>query len=301
MPTPNEINILSGIRNFSSRYSKYVFSRPNPRKQRCRVSIPDRGLGPANRLSGPYRTYSLFVCLACALREQAVPADSAAILSHRAQRDHRGGHLDDAQRDHGGGRLDAVTAVISADWMAPSVIAFVGRGHADEVILLIRPRGVAGDPAQGSSSMAILEQSMPLIDYLVLADYVRQDAGMTHIMGAGLDTIFVPEGVAVAVPVGIVARLTFDSRDQVGAEHEISLVFQRAEDAEDLLKITQRFLRPEPIAGVPEYWRTAVSVAFRINLPIPGHGNYRLQVTLDDNPTLSRSADVRAIAPPNQN
>jgi hypothetical protein len=139
---------------------------------------------------------------------------------------------------------------------------------------------------------------MPEIDYLVLADYVRQDAGMTHIMGAGLDTIVIPEGQPVAQPVGIVARITFDSRDPVGAEHEISLVFQQSDSDDHLLAISQRFQRPEPVPGVPQHWRTAVSIGFRLALPIPGHGDYRLQVTLDGDPTLSRSVDVRAIAPP---
>lgn len=34
---------------------------------------------------------------------------------------------------------------------------------------------------------------MAEIEYLILADYVRQDSGLTHIMGAGLDTITLPE------------------------------------------------------------------------------------------------------------
>jgi hypothetical protein len=137
---------------------------------------------------------------------------------------------------------------------------------------------------------------MPEIDYVVLAEYVRQDAGMTHIMGAGIDTFFVPEGQPVAVPVGIVARISFTSRDDVGVEHEISLVFQGPDG--DLLTVHQRFPTPAPQPDVPEHWRTTVSIAFRLALPIPGRGDYRLQVTLDDDPLLSRSLDVRAIAPP---
>ena len=43
---------------------------------------------------------------------------------------------------------------------------------------------------------------MPEIDYLVLAEYVRQDAGMTHIMAAGIDTFYVPEGAAGRGPSG---------------------------------------------------------------------------------------------------
>ena len=139
---------------------------------------------------------------------------------------------------------------------------------------------------------------MPELEYLVLADYVRQDYGATHIMGAGIDTFTIPEGrMPVAVPVGVVARITFSSRDEVGAEHDVNLVFQRG--GEDLLRLTQRFRTPPPAPGVPEHWRTALAIAFRMALPFPAHGDdYRLQVSLDDDPRLSRSLDVRAVAPP---
>jgi hypothetical protein len=137
---------------------------------------------------------------------------------------------------------------------------------------------------------------MPEIDYFLLADYVRQDAGMTHIMGAGLDTITVPaDRMPITQPAGVAVRITFSSLDEVGSEHDLRLVFQGP--GGDLLTMRSRFLTPPPPPGVPDHWRTAVSVAFRVALPIPRHGDFRLQVTLDDDPRLSRSLDVRAVAP----
>jgi hypothetical protein len=133
----------------------------------------------------------------------------------------------------------------------------------------------------------------------VLADYVRQDARTTHIMGAGIDTFTVPEGrLPAGVPVGVVARMTFDSRDQVGAEHEVSLVFHGPANAE-LLRLTQRLRTPAPAPGVPEHWRTAANLIFRgLLLPLPSYGNdYRLEVVMDDDPRLSRSLDVRVVPP----
>jgi hypothetical protein len=133
----------------------------------------------------------------------------------------------------------------------------------------------------------------------VLADYVRQDARTTHIMGAGIDTFTVPEGrLPAGVPVGVVARMTFDSRDQVSAEHEVSLVFHGPANAE-LLRLTQRLRTPAPAPGVPEHWRTAANLIFRgLLLPLPSYGNdYRLEVVMDDDPRLSRSLDVRVVPP----
>ena len=136
---------------------------------------------------------------------------------------------------------------------------------------------------------------MPDLEYLVLADYVRQDAGATHIMGAGIDTFSIPgHQLPAAIPVGLVARISFSVRDEVGAEHEVRLVFQLL-GGDDLLVVNQRFRTPPPAPGVPDPWRTGVSLVSRLSLPFPRYGDYRLQATLDDDPTLSRSLDVRAI------
>jgi hypothetical protein len=139
---------------------------------------------------------------------------------------------------------------------------------------------------------------MAQIEYLVLADYVRQDGSVTHLMGAGIDTFTVPEGrTPTRVPVGVLARITFDSRDEVGAEHEFSLIFRGPGNTE-LLRLTQRLLTPPPPPGVPEHWRTAASLVFRLALPLPSYGDdYRLEVIMDDDPFLSRGLDLRVIPP----
>ena len=139
---------------------------------------------------------------------------------------------------------------------------------------------------------------MPQMEYLLLAEYIRQDAGMTHIMSAGLDTLAIPEGrLPAAAPVGVLAHITFDSRDQIGAEHEVSLIFHGPADTE-LLRLTQNVLTPPPAPGMPEHWRAGANLIFRVALPIPAYANdYRLEVIMDDDPRLSRSLDVRVIAP----
>ena len=50
---------------------------------------------------------------------------------------------------------------------------------------------------------------MPELDYMVLADYVRQDAGVIHIMGAGVDTVTAP-AVPTVQPFGVALRITED-------------------------------------------------------------------------------------------
>lgn len=141
---------------------------------------------------------------------------------------------------------------------------------------------------------------MPQMQYLVLADYVRQDVpGMTHIMGAGIDTFTVPVGrLPAGVPVGVVARMSFDIRDTVGEEHEVSLIFHGPGNTE-LLRLTQRLRTPTRAPGTPEHWPTGANLIFRgLLLPLPSYGDdYRLEVIMDDDPRLSQSLDVRVIAP----
>jgi hypothetical protein len=144
---------------------------------------------------------------------------------------------------------------------------------------------------------------MPELDYVVLADYVRQDAGTTHIMGAGIDTFTMPASVLpAAVPVGLAVRIMFTSRDTVGQEHSINLTFSlRTEDdqapEQPLMTATQRFPTPAAPPGVPAHWRTAVGIVIRFAVPIPQHGDYALDLTIDDDPRLSRRLDLRAVEP----
>lgn len=138
---------------------------------------------------------------------------------------------------------------------------------------------------------------MPALEYLLLAEYVRQDGNFVHIMAAGLDSFFIPAGgLPAAFPVGAFARISFSSRDEVGAEHDVKLVFQ-GPTGDDLLTVSQRFLAPARAADLPEHWRPSISIVFRLALPLTGHGAYRLQVMLDDDPRMSRSVDVRAVEP----
>jgi hypothetical protein len=131
---------------------------------------------------------------------------------------------------------------------------------------------------------------MPELDYMVLADYVRQDAGTTHIMGAGIDTI-TSARVPAEVPVGIALRVTFDSLDEIGAQDQLTLIFQGAD--ERLMQMAAPFVTPPPPPGVPEHWKTGVGMALRILLPVPSYGDYSLELLIDDEPV--KSIDLRAM------
>jgi hypothetical protein len=136
---------------------------------------------------------------------------------------------------------------------------------------------------------------MPELDYVVLADYVRQDGGTIHIMAAGIDTFTVSQ-IPVTVPVGVAARIMFTSTEEAGVGHLVQLVFQGPDGP--LLDLRQQIARPPQPPGVPEHWKTSVGLAFRIGLPLPSYGDYSLELIIDEDEGLSKSIDVRVIKPP---
>jgi len=132
------------------------------------------------------------------------------------------------------------------------------------------------------------------LDYVVLADYVRQDGGVTNIMAAGIDTFVIPQ-VPAAIPVGIVARVYFSSDEEAGTLHLVNLTFQ-GEDG-PVLEINQHFPVPSRSPGVPDHWRTSLNLVSRIALPFPRYGDYSLELIIDGDQNLAKSLDVRAVDP----
>jgi hypothetical protein len=137
---------------------------------------------------------------------------------------------------------------------------------------------------------------MPDIDYVLLADYVRQDAGTIHIMGAGIDTFWISEAaLPAAVPVNLAARISFSGLEleDVGALHRLSFVVQGPDGP--VLSIAQSIETPRRPDGVPEHWRIGVGFALRFPVLIARYGDYSLDFTVDDDPGLTKSLDVRVV------
>lgn len=136
------------------------------------------------------------------------------------------------------------------------------------------------------------------LDYMVLADYVRQDAGVTHIMGAGIDTIHAVHVPAVH-PLGIALRISFDAADPVGQEHHVRISFVGPEQL--VLTVEAPFSTPPHPPGVPEHWRTGLGVAIQLAVPLPEYGDYACELMIDDGAEIdARSIDFRVIPPPTQ-
>jgi Family of unknown function (DUF6941) len=137
------------------------------------------------------------------------------------------------------------------------------------------------------------------LDYMVLADYVRQDNGVVHIIGAGIDTIQAPRLPSVQ-QLGVALRISFDAADQVGEEHRIKLSFVGPEHP--VLTAEAILITPPHPPEVPEHWRIGVGVALQMAVPLSSYGDYTCEVAIDDgNEVDPRSFDFRVIPTQGQN
>lgn len=134
---------------------------------------------------------------------------------------------------------------------------------------------------------------MPELDYMVLADYVRQDGGVIHIMGAGIDTVTAP-AVPTVQPFGLALRISFDTTEQSGEDHHLTVTFI-GPDA-PVLAANANFATPPRAPGVPEHWRTGLGVALQIPVSLPQYGDYSCELNIDDG-AIIKSYEFRVVRP----
>lgn len=132
---------------------------------------------------------------------------------------------------------------------------------------------------------------MPELDYMVLADYVRQDGGVIHIMGAGVDTVFAP-AVPAMQPFGVALRISFSTTEEPGEPHRLTVSFVGPDKR--LLDASAAFTTPPRPPGVPEHWKAGLGIAIQIPVPLPQYGDYSCELSIDDG-AITKSYDFRVV------
>ena len=132
---------------------------------------------------------------------------------------------------------------------------------------------------------------MPDLDYALLADYVRTEGGLAHIIGAGIDRIWAPQ-VPTGQNVALLARFRF-ARAECGRPHRLEVIFQDA-DGERLAQM-DAVVEPEWPEGTPLGWGTPGLLGLNIGVPLPVYGTYSFEVMLND--SLMKSIPL-AVSPP---
>ena len=119
---------------------------------------------------------------------------------------------------------------------------------------------------------------MPELDFALLCEHARAEGGMAHVIGAGIDTIHVPEA-PIGVNLSMLLRVTY-TRNECGRPHRIEVIYQDADGAR--IGQISGTNTPDWIEGLPASWRVGSMIAFNIGMPIPHFGEYSAEVILND-------------------
>jgi hypothetical protein len=119
---------------------------------------------------------------------------------------------------------------------------------------------------------------MPRLDYAVLADYVRVEGGVAHVIAAGVDTIYAPE-LPTGQNLGLLFRILF-TRNECGRPHRFELILQDI-DGERLTHLTS-VITPEWKEGVPVGWDYGLLGGLNFGIPLPRYGLYSFEILIND-------------------
>jgi hypothetical protein len=135
---------------------------------------------------------------------------------------------------------------------------------------------------------------MPDLDYMVLAEYVRQDNGVIHIMGAGVDTV-ATAAVPTVANLGVAVRMSFDTTERPGDDHSLKVSFIGPD--KPVLDVSATFVTPPRPPDVPEHWKTGLGLAIQIPVPLPQYGDYSCTLSIDGD-TIVKSYEFRVVNRP---
>jgi hypothetical protein len=134
---------------------------------------------------------------------------------------------------------------------------------------------------------------MPELDFMIMADYVRAEGGVLHMIAAGIDTILTPVTPAVR-QIGIGIRLTM-TLAEARHPHQIEVVYQN-EDGARIAEINAGFAPPPDPPALPPGVRPAIAIPFNMTLPLPAYGRYSLELLVDGN--SMKSIGITVSQPP---
>lgn len=132
---------------------------------------------------------------------------------------------------------------------------------------------------------------MPELDYALLCEYVRTEAGIAHVIAAGIDTI-TAELVPTGRNVGLLANFRF-TRNECDRPHRIEVIFQ-GEDGQHLARV-EGIVTPTWNATLPVAWRQGAILGLNLGLPLPDYGEYALEIMAND--SHMKTIQLRVVPP----
>lgn len=136
---------------------------------------------------------------------------------------------------------------------------------------------------------------MPELDFMFLADYVRNQGNKLDALGASLDTVNVPM-VPTAAPLGIGVRLLL-TRQECGRTHEIEIIIQDA-DGTRVAELRSTFNVPLEAVdpALPVHFPLGALIALNVPIPLPHEGIYSLDLMVNND--AKKSVPLRVLVNP---
>jgi len=119
---------------------------------------------------------------------------------------------------------------------------------------------------------------MPTLAYAVLADFVRAEGGLAHLIAAGIDTVGARQ-VPTGQNLGLLAGVRF-TRAECGRPHRFEVLFSDEDGA--VLTRGTGIIVPEWDKDLPVHWGRAMQAAVNLGVPLPRYGLYQFSIMVDD-------------------
>jgi hypothetical protein len=129
------------------------------------------------------------------------------------------------------------------------------------------------------------------IEYALLADHVRQEGGLAHILAANINTLVVEE---VPAPWNLGILIVVRQEDEQPGDTSAIRILFRTESGTELVQIDATLtLNPSP--DHPDDWPRFAMFALNFGIVVPEHGNYAFDLSIDG--ATQRTLNVRVIRP----
>lgn len=118
---------------------------------------------------------------------------------------------------------------------------------------------------------------MPELEYAILCDYARVDAGIAHIIAANINRVAVPQ-IPAGQNFGLVIAIIFE-RDEIGRDFPFKVSFHVASGS-TLIEIDGQVTGPDP-GDQPEEWPIRYVFVMPVGVILPQHGEYAFDIAIE--------------------
>jgi len=132
---------------------------------------------------------------------------------------------------------------------------------------------------------------VPRLEYAHLAEHVRQEGGISHVIAAGIDTLTTEQ---VPSPWNLAVWLGFRwADDEIGQSSPLQIIFRRGRQR--LLQLQAEIAIAERPADLPAEWPARTTLAFNMGVVLPEYGVYSIDISVGGR--VRHTLPLRVIAP----